>query len=167
MARKRMVAVDVFFTGFFLTALALAVVIDTVGLNLTFWPPQPVQDALAVYCDALDPLFCSGRQWLATMLAVEALLYPWYILAALATLLGGGLDHASDGFEAATLVWATVNAYSVVIIVSEALAGDVAVRARSAPLYVAAYGPFFVTPIAFAVRVWTARRGAGTAVKRD
>lgn len=166
MARPLMSGADKFFFGFFVVDLFLACVLDATGLQLSRWPPQPVKAALSVYCDMVDPLFCAAPLWLRTLLAVEAVLYPPYIIATLVAL-REGVGGSSDGYEVATVAWATMNAYSVLPIMAEALAGELDVRTPAPMLYIAAYAPFIFLPLAYARHVYAARRSVRVPTKQS
>lgn len=152
-----MAAIDQFFMSFFVFDFFLATVIDSAGLGLESWPPIAVKNALGVYCDLIDPLFCAGQVWLQAMLAIEAVLYPPFIIAAIRAL-RSGLAQTSDAFEIAAVVWATMNVYSVMIIAAQALFGEAVHRTRRAYLFIASYISFVVIPILFCMHLYTARR---------
>lgn len=157
---------DKFFFAFFLSNFFLATVLDSTGLKLSHWPPAPVKAAISAYCDMLDPLFCAGQRWLQTMLALEAIMYPPYIIATLFALLRG-IGGTTDAYEIATVVWATMNAYSVVTIATEALVGDPRFRSPAPALFVAMYAPFVFLPLAFLWHVYSMRRPVLTGAKRN
>lgn len=150
---------DQFFQAFFVVDLFLAMVIDATGIGLASWPPAFVKELLGHYCALVDPLFCEAPIWFRTMLAIEAVLYPPFIVAAILALRPGRLALTSDVFEIAAAVWATVNVYSVVVIAAEALAGDAMLRSPWPAAYVGCYAPFIIVPAAFCVHLYRARRG--------
>lgn len=151
---------DSFFVVFFASFFFCAVFLDTYGLGLGFWPPQQVVHILQQYCEILDPLFCSQKRWLQAMISIEAALYPGYCIAAIAAI-RNGLEHTSDAFAAATVVFATMNVYSVAVILTEAFFGSSMYRPPVPSLYLALHLPFVFLPTSFATRVWAKRKPAG------
>lgn len=154
--------VDNIFTGFFVTSFACAVFIDSYGFGLEFWPPPQIGGALEWYCATLDPLFCSRQRWLQAMLAIEAVLYPGYCIAAIIAI-RRGLERASELFAAATVAYVTMNVYSVLLILAEAFLGKPQYRPPIPGLYVAFYLPFILMPVLFVLRLWSKRKPSGKA----
>jgi EXPERA (EXPanded EBP superfamily) len=157
---------DKFFIGFLAVDLYLALVIDTAGLQLKGWPPQPVKDVLLAYCGIIDPLFCAGNRWYKTMLTVEAITYPPYIVAALITL-WNGVVNSSDAFEIATCAWTTMNVYSVLVIGAEGLSGNPSWRSSKPTLFALFHAPFAIIPMLFLRHVWLTRRRGQVTVKQS
>jgi hypothetical protein len=106
------------------------------------------------------------------MLTVEVILYPIFCLMACRAL-RSGLQFASDRFAVVSVVFATVNAYSVLLLAAETLFGsDEAMRTKVVWTWVVVYAPFLFVPALFSRRVFLVRKAAafdrcGTGDKRE
>jgi hypothetical protein len=127
---------------------------DSYGLLLNGWPPAPLKRILGKWVSVIDPLFGSGLAWVRAMIAMEVLLYPVFCMMA-CRVLRRGLHTARDAFTVASIVFATANSYSVLLLGAETLLGtEKAVRTPVVWMWLAAYLPFLCVPALFATRVW-------------
>jgi hypothetical protein len=119
---------------------------------------------MTAWCVEVDPLFCSGQRWVQAMLLIEFTIYPWYCIAVCATI-HRGLETASEGMKVATVVFATANSYSVILLAAETFIGSASNRPIAPWLWMTAYVPFLLIPACFACRMWSSCANAMSVTK--